>query len=57
MDAAALTARLKEHARGEGFDAVGVADAVLPTRDRNALSAWLARGRHAGMEWMARGSE
>jgi len=53
MNAGRLTARLKERARDEGFDAIAVSDAGRLERDGAALADWLRRERHAGMNWMA----
>lgn len=48
--------RLGEIAREAGFDAVGVAPAVrAPHAD--AFHDWLAEGRHATMDWLARDPE
>ena len=49
-----LTRELKNRAREEGFDAVGVAAASRLDRDEAALASWLRRDRHASMAWMAR---
>jgi epoxyqueuosine reductase len=49
-----LTRELRQHALEAGFDQVGVALAGPLDRDADALSTWLARGHHAGMEWMSR---
>ena len=46
------TLRVKEHAAALGFDACGVA-AAEPIDPGNRLGAWLDRGFHAEMEWMA----
>lgn len=54
MDASSLTRELKDRAREEGFDAVGVAAAEVLDRDGAALAAWLGHDRHATMAWMAR---
>ncbi len=53
-DPASLTERVKQRAREDGFDAVGVARAASLDRDGAALKAWLGEGRHATMAWMAR---
>ena len=37
-----------------GFACHGIARPVVPARERDALRAWLAAKRHAGMRWMAR---
>jgi epoxyqueuosine reductase len=49
-----LTAQLRERARQLGFDRVGVTPADPPPRDLAAYRAWLDRGDHAGMGYMAR---
>lgn len=56
MDRSAVTERIKEAARREGFDLVGVA-ALVPAATEASLRAWLARGDHAGMGWMERHAE
>jgi epoxyqueuosine reductase len=48
--------RIKEEALRLGFDLAGVAAAGRP-RHADAFLAWLSRGRHAGMAWMARNPE
>ncbi|MEQ8195426.1 MAG: tRNA epoxyqueuosine(34) reductase QueG [Rhodospirillales bacterium] len=45
---------IREKARDLGFDAVGFASAEADPRDAEALSAFLAHGRHGDMDWMAR---
>ena len=52
----ALTDTLKERARGEGFDLVGVARSG-PARSANRLRRWLANGMHGHMAWMATTAE
>jgi len=52
-----LTAEIKRRALGLGFQKVGVVRAEVLTQERARLEEWLARGLHAGMEWMARGVE
>jgi len=52
----ALTERVKQLAREAGFDRVGIAEAD-PSEQGEALRAWLARGDHAGMSWLAREPE
>lgn len=47
-----LTVELKHRARAEGFDLVGVAEAG-PATTADRLLDWIAKGRHAGMTWMA----
>lgn len=49
-----LTDELRQRARDEGFDGVGVARASRLDRDGDALRAWLAEDRHAAMAWLAR---
>ncbi len=46
-----------EAARELGFDVVGVTSVAPFERDHAALLRWLDRGRHAGMDWMARRPE
>lgn len=54
MAARDLARELKERARAEGFDAVAIAAAdEAPPGDAAALDAWLARGFHASMRWLA----
>ncbi|MCL4838046.1 MAG: tRNA epoxyqueuosine(34) reductase QueG [Thermoanaerobaculia bacterium] len=55
-DRSALTERIKELARAAGFDRAGVA-AAAPSGQEEALRAWLRRGDHAGMSWLARDPE
>ena len=52
MNRARLTADLKRRALREGFDLVGVAEAVELDRDADALDAWLEAGHEATMAWM-----
>lgn len=52
-DPATRAREIKAHARVLGFDAVGIAPAVALDAERSRLEEWLARGFHAGMEWMA----
>jgi epoxyqueuosine reductase len=54
MDSASLTRELKQRARAEGCECVGVARAAALTVHGAALNAWLANDRHAGMSWMVR---
>ncbi len=51
---ALLSQKIKERARLEGFDKVGIvrAEALLDERER--LEQWLERGFHADMHWMER---
>jgi len=44
---------LKAHARSLGFDAVGICAADAAPRAASRLNAWLARGYHGDMAWMA----
>ena len=48
---------IKEAASRSGFDAVGIAPATAAADDRDRLLAWLTRGCHASMHWMARDPE
>ena len=56
LSAARLTAEVKRRALELGFDKVGVVRAEPLTEERARLEEWLARGHHAEMEWMARGT-
>jgi epoxyqueuosine reductase len=53
-DAHRLTDELRQRARDDGFDGVGVARAARLDRDAEALRAWLGNDRHAAMAWLAR---
>jgi len=54
MTSATLTRELKQRARAEGCESVGVAQATALTSHSAALRAWLAKDMHAGMNWMTR---
>ena len=49
-----LSQLIKERATAEGFDKVGIVDAGRLEAEAHRLDEWLARGYHAGMNWMAR---
>src|SRR5436190_10054567 len=49
-----LTRQIKEQARAEGFDNVGVARAEPLTLEAEYLQDWLARQYHGTMAWLAR---
>ena len=49
-----LSQLIKERAAAEGFDKVGIVDASRLETESRRLEEWLARGYHAGMNWMAR---
>jgi epoxyqueuosine reductase len=49
-----LTEEVKRRALALGFQKVGVVRAEALGEERARLEEWLARGRHAGMSWMAR---
>jgi epoxyqueuosine reductase len=53
MDYAALATRIKQWGRELGFQAVGIADTELGDAE-NRLGAWLGRGWHGEMDYMAR---
>ena len=54
---AAMSAQIKKRALGVGFDKVGIVapECLQPARQR--LEAWLRRGFHAEMTWMAHDPE
>lgn len=45
---------IKERARAEGFNKVGIVSAVPLDEEGRRLKEWLARGYHGTMAWMAR---
>lgn len=49
-----LAERIRAEASRLGFARVGFAEATRLDRDALALEAWIERGDHASMEWMAR---
>jgi epoxyqueuosine reductase len=51
------TARIKAQALDIGFDKVGIARPQVLTGELGRLQAWLARGFHGEMGWMARDPE
>src|SRR5688572_15124822 len=56
MERAELTAAIKAAALRLGFDKVGIARAE-PADPEGRLGAWIGRGDHAGLEYMARDPE
>ncbi|HKR01789.1 MAG TPA: tRNA epoxyqueuosine(34) reductase QueG [Pyrinomonadaceae bacterium] len=50
----ARSAKIRERARAEGFDAVGIVPAMALESERGRLEEWLGRGFHGEMLWMAR---
>jgi epoxyqueuosine reductase len=48
---------IKERARVEGFNKVGIVSAVSLDDEGRRLKEWLARGYHGAMSWMARDVE
>jgi epoxyqueuosine reductase len=48
---------VKQRARGLGFDLCGIAPAETPPQAASTLQAWLARGYHGEMQYMARTAE
>ncbi|HWY84599.1 MAG TPA: tRNA epoxyqueuosine(34) reductase QueG [Roseiarcus sp.] len=48
-----LLKSLRQKAHALGFDACRVTSAEPPTKARERLAAWLARGAHGDMAWMA----
>lgn len=53
MDAAAAKSAIKSEALALGFDAVGIAGASASPERRARLSAFVEKGRHGDMAWMA----
>ncbi len=51
------SAMIKERARVEGFDKVGIVAADALIKERAQLNEWLRRGYHGEMSWMARDPE
>jgi len=56
IDAHLLSKEIKEHARAEGFDKVGIVRAEALGLERERLQEWLLRGFNGEMSWMARDS-
>ena len=54
---AAMSAQIKKRALGVGFDKVGIVAPECLQPERQRLEAWLRRGFHAEMTWMARDPE
>jgi epoxyqueuosine reductase len=52
-----LSGLIKQRALAEGFEKVGIVAAAALDRELDQLLAWLGRGYHADMAWMARDSE
>ena len=50
---ASLSRSIKERARIEGFDKIGIVRTVALDSEADRLNEWLTRGYHAGMQWMA----
>ena len=48
---------IKERARAEGFNKVGIVSAASLVEEERRLKEWLARGYHGAMSWMARDVE
>ncbi len=48
---------IKERARAEGFDKIGIVSATSLDEEGRRLREWLARGYHGEMLWMARDVE
>jgi epoxyqueuosine reductase len=49
-----LSQLIKQRALAEGFEKVGIVPAAPLDEERNQLKAWLGRGFHGQMAWMAR---
>lgn len=54
LSASFLARQIKEQARIEGFDKVGIVGAESLTEEARLLREWLDRGYHAQMSWMER---
>jgi len=54
VDSHLLSRRIKERARAEGFDKVGIVKAEALSPEGERLREWLARGFDGEMQWMAR---
>lgn len=52
-----LSNLIKQRARAEGFELVGIVPAEPLDDARRQLEEWLARGYHGAMQWMARDPE
>jgi epoxyqueuosine reductase len=52
-----LSRLIKQRALAEGFEKVGIVPAAPLDEERNQLKAWLGRGFHGQMAWMAREPE
>lgn len=52
-----LTDSIKQRARVEGFDKVGIVSAAALVNEGRLLQEWLDRGYHGEMAWMARNVE
>lgn len=57
IDTHLLTQQIKDRARVEGFDKVGIVPAQALTGERARLLEWLARGYQGEMAWLARDPE
>lgn len=57
LSPALSSAMIKERARAEGFDKVGIVPADALMKERSLLNEWLRRGFHGEMSWMARDPE
>jgi len=51
---ASRSEQIKERARAEGFEQVGIVRAEVLWMERERLQQWLERGLHGEMKWMAR---
>jgi epoxyqueuosine reductase len=57
FNVSALSRFIREQAREEGFDKIGIVPADALASERERLEEWLARDYHAEMRWMERDPE
>lgn len=57
MNVPELARSIRDRARAEGFEKIGIVPAAALTSERARLNEWLRRGYHGEMKWMARDPE